>query len=129
MYAFVTCRFNDNTVLALKLSGILAWPCISTAAILQPLIASQTSAVTFPLAAAQVATSAAAIAVLLTLAVTAGRFAVQLVQLKADTDAVQGFGYRVGLICAAQAMLNVFQGVLSLVSRQAVPGQMGESKS
>eukprot|EP00878_Enallax_costatus_P032547 GHUV01035776.1.p1 GENE.GHUV01035776.1~~GHUV01035776.1.p1 ORF type:complete len:282 (+),score=65.86 GHUV01035776.1:77-847(+) len=119
-------RINDNTVLALKLAGLLAWPCISAAAIMQPLIAAQTPTPSFPLAAAQVATCAAALALLLTVAVTAGRFAVQLSQRRADVDAVQDFGFRVGLICAVQALLNVVQVGLGLVNGQAVPGQLGE---
>jgi hypothetical protein len=48
-------RFTDNTYLALKLAGVLAWPCISVAAVLQPSVMAHNSfTANFTVAALQV---------------------------------------------------------------------------
>lgn len=122
------CRLSDTTALALKLSGVLAWPCISAAAVLQPLLTSSTSKATtsFPLASAQVAVCTLSLLLLLTVAAAAGGFLVKLARSAAGAEAVQDFGFRVGLVCAAQAVLNVAQMGLGIAGGQLAATQLGE---
>jgi hypothetical protein len=55
MLRLSACSFTDNTYLALKLAGVLAWPCISVAAVLQPAVMAHNSFTTnFTVAALQV---------------------------------------------------------------------------
>lgn len=66
------------------------------------------------------------LALLLSVAVAAGRFAAQLGRRTATTDAVLGFGFQVGGLCAAAGLLNVAQIGLGLASGLLGPLQLGE---
>ncbi|WIA13666.1 hypothetical protein OEZ85_007228 [Tetradesmus obliquus] len=117
--------FSDNTYLALKLAGVLAWPCISVAAVLQPsAMAHNSFTANFTVAALQVGVCTLLLALLLSVAVAAGRFAAQLGRRTATTDAVLGFGFQVGGLCAAAGLLNVAQIGLGLASGLLGPLQL-----
>ncbi|KAF6258375.1 hypothetical protein COO60DRAFT_1519060, partial [Scenedesmus sp. NREL 46B-D3] len=97
---FALPKFNDNTYLALKLAGVLAWPCISVAAVLQPSVVAHNSFTSnFPVAALQVGVCTLLLVLLLSVAVAASRFATNLGRRRATTDAVLGFGFQVGGVC------------------------------
>jgi hypothetical protein len=64
---------------------------------------------------------------LLSVAVTAGRFAANLGRRKATTDTVLDFGFQVGGLCAVAGLLNMAQIGLVLASGLLSPPQLGGS--
>jgi hypothetical protein len=66
---------------------------------------------------------------LLSVAATAGRFATNLGQRKATTDAVLAFGFQVGGLCAVAGLLNMAQIGLGLASGLMSRPQLGECGS
>jgi hypothetical protein len=63
---------------------------------------------------------------LLSVAVSASRFAAKLARRKATTEAVLAFGFEVGGLCAAAGLLNMAQIGLGLASGLLAPLQLGE---
>lgn len=119
---------TDTSALTLKLAGVLAWPCISAAAVLQPSLLLQANSATGPLglAAPQVLLCLCLLTLLLTVAAAAGSFAWDVARRQADAVTVVEFGWQLGMLCAVQAGLNAAQLVLSLVGGQIDVQQLGE---
>jgi hypothetical protein len=121
-------KLSDASALTLKLAGVLAWPCISAAAVLQPSLLLTANAATGPLAIAapQVLVCVCLLSLLLTVAAMAGRFGWDVVRRQADGNAVVDFGLQLGLLCGLQAALNVAQLGLSVAGKQLDVQQLGE---
>jgi hypothetical protein len=119
---------SDTSALALKLAGVLAWPCISAAAVLQPslLLQAQTGTTPLAIAAPQVFICACLLSLLLAIAVAAGRFGWDVARQQADDDTVVDFGLQLGMLCGLQAGLNVVQLGLCVAGKQLQPSQLGE---
>ena len=126
-------RLSDTSALCLKLAGLLSWPCISTAAALQPTIAmphlaaastggsTSAAASQLMLAALQVGCVAALLGLLLAAGAAAARFAADAGRRRAGADAVAAFGVQVGTLNAAACGLIITQIAIVAARGQAAP--------
>lgn len=107
---------SSSTALVLKLASALAWPCISAAAVSGAIRSAATASPAFSLAVGRVAVSTIAVVVVLTVGIAAARFSRDVAMGHVDDAAAVAFGMHVGLLCGAQAVVNLLTLALGLLS-------------